>query len=279
LKWDVLVSPGIPIVANDLPPGLKEAFWSPTSSTLICGKRDAVLVDVPTTWQQGETLGLWVKDSGKNLTTIYITHGHADHFLGTAAILRRFPSAKVVAVPVVVRAMRGVTIPQVAQFWNQRFPGQIPNQVVIADELKGNSIDLEGNELIAVELGHTDSDDTTCLHVPSLGLVVAGDAAYNGPHQLLSDSTTPQKRKDWIAALDKIESLNPRAVIAGHKKPGMDDNPRIIEETRQYIRDFERVAEQTTTRRELYDQMLQLYPDRLNRIVLWNSALAFKGRA
>ncbi len=70
LKWDVFVSPGIPIVTNDLPPGLKEAFWSPTSSTLICGKRDAVLVDVPTTWQQGETLGLWVKDSGKNLTTI-----------------------------------------------------------------------------------------------------------------------------------------------------------------------------------------------------------------
>ncbi len=225
----------------------------------------------------GETLGLWVKDSGKNLTTIYITHGHADHFLGTAAVHRRFPNAKVVATPAVVKAVRGNTIPQVAQFWNQRFPGQIPNQVVIADELKGNTIDLEGSDLIVVELGDTDSDDTTCLHVPSIGLVVAGDAAYNGPHQLLSDSTTPQKRKDWIAAVDKIESLNPQIVIAGHKKPATDNNPRILEETRQYIRDFERVAENTTTQREIYDQMLQLYPDRVNPIVLWNSALAFKG--
>ena len=50
-------------------------------------------------------------------------------------------------------------------------------------------------------------------------------------------------------------------IIAGHKQPGMDDDPRIIEETRQYIRDFDRLAESTETARELYDQMLKLYPD------------------
>jgi len=76
-------------------------------------------------------------------------------------------------------------------------------------------------------------------------------------------SHTPTRR-EWIAALDKIESLNPRAVIAGHKRPGNDDSPKIIEETRQYIRDFDRVAETTTTARGLYDKMLELYPDRVN---------------
>ena len=106
---------------------------------------------------------------------------------------------------------------------------------------------------------------------------MTGDAVYNGPHQYLVDSTTPQKRKDWISALDKIESLNPQAVIGGHKCPGTDDNPRIIEETRQYIRDFERTAERTKTSKELYDGMLKLYPDRLNPFILWNSAVAFKG--
>jgi glyoxylase-like metal-dependent hydrolase (beta-lactamase superfamily II) len=93
-------------------------------------------------------------------------------------------------------------------------PGQIPDRRVLADELKGNVINLEGDDLVAVELGHTDTDHTTCLHVPSVGLVVAGDAAYNDVHPYLAESN-PQTRKEWIAALDKIESLNPRAVIAG----------------------------------------------------------------
>jgi glyoxylase-like metal-dependent hydrolase (beta-lactamase superfamily II) len=143
LKWDVFVTPGIPVKMNSMPHGVSEAFWQPTSSTLIYGKHDAVLVDVPTTWQQGETLGYWVKDSGKNLTTIYVTHGHGDHFLGIAALLGRFPNVKVVAIPAVVKAMRGQASPEVMAFWNQLFPSQIPNQIVIAEELEGNTIDLK----------------------------------------------------------------------------------------------------------------------------------------
>ena len=102
---------------------------------------------------------------------------------------------------------------------------------MIAEEIEGNTIDLEGNELRAVELGHTDWQDTTCLYVPSIGLAVAGDAAFNDTQMFMGASTTPQKRNEWISALDKIESLNRRAVIAGHKQPEKDDNPRIIEET------------------------------------------------
>jgi len=92
-------------------------------------------------------------------------------------------------------------------------------------------IDLEGRDLIAVPLGHTDIENTTCLHVPSIGLVVAGDAAYNGVHLQLNESD-PQSRREWIAALDTIEALHPSAVIAGHKRAENDDSPRIIEETR-----------------------------------------------
>jgi hypothetical protein len=84
-------------------------------------------------------------------------------------------------------------------------------------------------------------------------------------------------RQEWISALDKIESLNPRAVIASHKRPSNDDNPQIIEETRQYIRDFSRSAETTTTVQELYNKMLELYPNRVNpEWVLWSSARAVK---
>jgi glyoxylase-like metal-dependent hydrolase (beta-lactamase superfamily II) len=271
LKWDVLVTKRQGL-NRDLPPGKEQWMWVPTSATLISGERDAVLVDAFLSVDQAHAAVEWIAASGKNLTTIYITHGHGDHFFGVGALLDRFPNAKAVATPNVLKVMRQQMSPEfVATFWNARYPGQIPEHLVLAEELKGNVIDLEGRDLVVIEVGHTDTDHTTCLHVPSVGLVVAGDAAYNDVHLYLMESNT-RTRQEWISALDTIEELKPRAVIAGHKKPEKDDGPRIIEETRQYIRDFERVAEMTTTARELYDKMLELYPDRANPGSLWGSA-------
>jgi glyoxylase-like metal-dependent hydrolase (beta-lactamase superfamily II) len=277
LTWEVFVAPSIPAIAPDVAPGETARPWPPISSTLISGERDAVLVDTPITVAQSRALADWVVASGKNLTTIYATHGHGDHFFGTSTILERFPGARFVARPEVIKIMRQQASPESLEtFWNPRFPGQIASQLAIAEELTGNVIDLEGHDVVSVPLGFTDTADTTCLHVPSIGLIVAGDAAYNGDHLHLSESPDAQKRQEWIAALDKMESLKPRAVIAGHKRVGNDDSPRIIGETRKYIRDFERLAMQTTTARELYDEMLNLYPDWINRGALWTSARAVR---
>jgi len=275
LKWDVLVT-NREGITRDLPPGKEQWTWVPTSATLIFGQRDAVLVDAFLTVEQAASLVEWVAASGKNLTTIYVTHGHGDHFFGIGALLKRFPKARAMATPNVVKSMRRQASPEyISNFWNARYPGQIPERLVIAEELKGNVIQLEGRDLVVVELGHTDTDHTTCLHVPSADLVVAGDAAYNEVHLYLAESNA-ETRREWIAALDTVESLKPRTVIAGHKKPEKSDSPRILEETRQYIRDFDRLAEMTTTARELYDEMLQLYPNRANPGSLWGSARAAK---
>jgi glyoxylase-like metal-dependent hydrolase (beta-lactamase superfamily II) len=277
LTWDVFLAPSIPAITSDLPPGEKQRPWPPISSTLISGERDAVLVDTPITVEQARALANWVAARGKNLTTIYATHGHGDHFFGASTVLERFPGARFVARPEVIEIMRQQASPEsLATYWNPRFPGQISSQLAIAEELTGNIINLEGQDLVSVPLGFTDTAGTTCLHVPSIGLVVAGDAAYNGVHLHLSESPDQQKRQEWIAALDKMESLKPRAVIAGHKRVGNVDSPKILGETRKYIRDFERLAMQTTTARELYDQMLKLYPDWGNPGALWTSVQAVK---
>jgi glyoxylase-like metal-dependent hydrolase (beta-lactamase superfamily II) len=277
LTWEVFLAPSIPAIAPDVPPGETARPWPPISSTLISGEHDAVLVDTPITVEQSRALVNWLVARGKNLTTIYATHGHGDHFFGTSTVLERFPGARFVARLEVIKIMRQQASPESLEtFWNPRFPDQISSQLAIAEELTGNVIDLEGHDLVSVPLGFTDTADTTCLHVPSIGLIVAGDAAYNGDHLHLSESPDAQKRQEWIAALDTMESLKPRAVIAGHKRVGNDDSPRIIGETRKYIRDFERLAMQTTTARELYDEMLKLYPDWINRGALWSSVLAVK---
>src|ERR1700756_2813830 len=277
LQWDVFVSAQIPVVTDDLPPGASEMRWSPISSTLISGKRDAVLVDTFITLQQNRALADWIAGSGKNLTTIYATHGHGDHFFGVNTIRQRFPNARFVASREAISVMREqLSPPWLEAYWKSRFPGQIDPALPIAEELAGGVFQLEGEELVSIPAGHTDTRNTTCLHVPSIGLVVAGDVAYNDVHIHLGESTA-DSRQEWIVALDMIESLKPRAVVAGHKRPGRPDAPTIVEETRQYIREFDRIAANTQTAKELYDRMLAIYPDRVNPAVLWNSARAVKG--
>jgi glyoxylase-like metal-dependent hydrolase (beta-lactamase superfamily II) len=242
------------------------------SSTLISGERDAVLVDTFLTTEQSQTLLDWVIASGKNLTAIYITHGHGDHFFGLAPLLGHFPQARAVAVPEVVAAMHDNLSPAwLDNFWRRLFPGEIPDRLLVAEPLESSELELEGHKLVAVNAGRTDTAHSTCLHVPSIGLIVGGDVVYNGIHPYLGE-TDAGSRLEWIATLDRLEALKPSAVIAGHKVPENGDDPRIIAETRQYLRDFDRLNASAQTARELYDAMLELYPDRVNPGSLWGAA-------
>jgi glyoxylase-like metal-dependent hydrolase (beta-lactamase superfamily II) len=191
-------------------------MWSPISSTLVYGERDAVLVDPVMTVQQAVALAEWVQTYDRNLTTVYVTHGHGDHWFGLATLLERFPGARAVATPAFVDHMAKQTEPGfVESFWNARFPGRIPERLVAADPMKDQVLELEGRELTVVPLGHTDTDDTTALHVPSIGLVVAGDAAYNDVHLYLAESPS-EGRKAWKEALGVIAGLGADHVVAGH---------------------------------------------------------------
>jgi glyoxylase-like metal-dependent hydrolase (beta-lactamase superfamily II) len=278
LRWAVLTVKRLGLT-RDLPPGKEELRWVANSSTLIHGERDAVLVDTLLTTEQSKTLLDWVVASGKNLTAIYITHGHGDHFFGLASLLERFPRAQAVATPEVVRAMREQLTPAwIDNFWRRLFPADIPDRLLVAEPLEGDDLELEGRKLVPINAGRTDTAHSTCLHVPSIGLIVAGDVVYNGIHPFLGETDT-QSRLEWISTLDKLEALNPKAVIAGHKVPENDDDPRIIAETRRYLRDFNRLNAATTTARELYDAMLEIYPHRVNPGSLWGAANAAKKAA
>jgi len=275
LKYSVYVAASKFAVSDDLPPGEERRMWSPTASTLIHGARDAVLVDALMTKDESRALADWVAATGKIVTAIFVTHAHGDHFFGVPAVLERFPDARIVATPGVVAHMDAQYGPRWFDgFWSPRFPGQISSQHVTAKPLINGLFELEGEELRAIELGHTDTEGTSALHVPSIGLVVAGDAVYGDVHLYLGEAKGGGTR-EWLGALNTIENLQPRAVVAGHKRDGDADGPENIGRTRRYIEDFTAAAERARSFGELYEAMLALYPNRVNRGVLWNSAKAF----
>jgi glyoxylase-like metal-dependent hydrolase (beta-lactamase superfamily II) len=271
LAWDVLALKRRGFT-RDVPRAKPEDLWVANSSTLIWGRRDAVVVDTFLTKEHAQVQADWIAASGRNLVTIYITHGHGDHFFGLAPLLSRFPRARAVAMPQVVEAMRAQLTPQsIDGFWLKLFPGEIADRLLVAEPLEDGRLELEGHSLLVVETGRTDTACSTSLHVPSAELLVAGDVVYNGIHPYLGETDT-QSRLEWIAALDELEALQAKVVVAGHKVPDNRDDPQDIERTRQYLSDFNRVDAATSTAMELFEAMLDLYPDRANPGSLWSGA-------
>lgn len=272
LGYDVFVSEPIPQHITELVPNGGRFMWSPLSATLIRGTNDAVLVDPPFTTEQGHAVGDWVQASNKTLTHIFVTHGHGDHWFTAGMLADRF-GADIIATPGTIEQMhRNVAMRPAV--WDRLFPDQIPQTDVKAIAPLDNRIDLEGYTFDIVEVGHTDTDATTVLHVPDLELVVAGDAIYNGVHQFLAESANGGRDK-WRAAIDIVESLAPRWIVAGHKNKSLDDAAaRTITESREYLNAADELIAQNTTALGFFNAMLGRYPDRINPGALWMGAAA-----
>jgi glyoxylase-like metal-dependent hydrolase (beta-lactamase superfamily II) len=261
LGVNVFTAPGKSVVGERPRPFGEPLGWDPITSTLIYGEYDAVLVDTLATVAEAEALADWVALHHRNLTTIYITHGHFDHFFGLSVLLDRFPSTYAIATPKSVELMQEQLTPAFLDgAFRRRWPGQLATQMVTAELYEGDTFTLEGHELRIIEQGRTDTAHTTSLHVPSIDLVVGGDVLYNQCHVYVG-ATTSKSRQNWIAALDRLAALRPKIAVAGHKKTGARDLPSAIEDTKRYLQDFGRLTETATSDRELFDEMTELYPD------------------
>jgi glyoxylase-like metal-dependent hydrolase (beta-lactamase superfamily II) len=274
LEHELFVTAQIPQSGRGPLPDGSTRMWSPITSTLIMGRHDAVLVDPPLTTTQAAEVGDWIAASGRKLRQIYITHGHGDHWFGAIPLLQRFPGVTVLATQGTAELMRAQNDPRFrADFWDLVFPGQVPAGELTVTVVDERGFDIDGVALVPVEVGHTDTDATTMLHVPDVGLLVAGDVVYNGVHQYLTESGGVTGIDEWLTALDIAEALSPATVIAGHKDPRAVDNPSQIQATRRYLTDARRLLESSESAQAFYEEMLRLHPNRINPGALWGAAI------
>jgi glyoxylase-like metal-dependent hydrolase (beta-lactamase superfamily II) len=269
LRLQVFVSPTHPI-GND---GLT---FSPTTSTLIYGEREAILVDAQFIKNDIDELGNVIEDLGKTLTTIFITHGHADHYFGIDTLAERFPGVRVVATAKVVADIvdRGSKDLGTFSAW---FGDNLVVPTSIPEPLEDDGLVLEGHRLQVIDVDQADISPSSALYVPQLGAVIAGDLVYNEIHQMLA-LTGPAEWERWAASIDAIAALRPRTVVAGHKKPDAtdDDGETILAGTKDYILDFARIAAAVASPDELIKAMQERYPDHGNFATLLVSAMAAK---
>jgi glyoxylase-like metal-dependent hydrolase (beta-lactamase superfamily II) len=268
LGYDVFVSDPVPMDLPGLLPNGAPHLFQPLSTTLIYGEHDAVLAEAPLTVDQGKLVGDWIAVSGKNLTHIFASHAHGDHWFTAGMLADRF-DAQVVALPGTIEQMRA-NVAARPVLYDKLWPGLLPQTTVTAVTVPGNRFTLEGHDVVVVGVGHTDTDESAVLHVPDLGLVVAGDAVYNGVHQFLGESAGGG-RDGWRAAIDTVENLGPRWIVASHKNKDLDDDAaRAITQTRQYLDDADELLKENSTALGFFNAMLARYPERrLGAAVLW----------
>ncbi|MFD5228688.1 MBL fold metallo-hydrolase [Streptomyces qaidamensis] len=267
LTLDVYTSPLVKL------PEAVGGWFSPTTSTLLTGPTEAVLVDAQYLADDVAEVARRIQASGRTLTHIFITHAHADHYFGLERLLELFPQAKAVALPSVVAEIKATNEAQ-RTMWRDWFEGKALDNTAIPEPLDGDTILLDGEELKVIEVGQADVAPATIVWVPSIRAVIAGDAIYNGVNPFLAASG-PAEWPQWIESVDKIAALEPRIVVGGHKNPEApdDDLAATVDFTRGYIQAFIDELEASSDSRDLVARMRGHYPHNLNPSALVISAV------
>ncbi|PTB70163.1 Metallo-hydrolase/oxidoreductase [Trichoderma citrinoviride] len=253
-------------------------IFNPTTFTLITTPNEAVLVDTPTVRSRAEPVADWIAEviEGRKLSTIYITHGHGDHFFAAGVIQERFPDAVIRATQGTYEHMQEQLAPAFWDgLWVPTFPElqDSPKPNLTVEVLPKDHFTGDGQEFRAVEVVGGDTGSSTVLHVPSLDLVVGGDVVYGGCYQFLAENTTPELRQKWIDAVDQIAALHPKVIVPSHRLStdgfGLDN----LEATKEYIRTWAKLDAQTSTWQELEAAVIKAYPKRIGNYILRISEL------
>lgn len=227
--------------------------------TLIKGEKEAILIDVPFARSDAHRVVAEVLDSGKVLKAIVVTHDHPDHFFGLDVLSDAFPEAKLLAHPIVVKDMIR-TVPIKFKRWSPMLGTNAPQRQVIPEPVAAAELTLEGRALKILGPMQGDHVRATVIWAPESKTLIAGDLVYNGVHVWLAEHLE-SNYEGWLNSLDKLKALEPKRVIAGHTKPGLNESVNAIDWTRQYIKAFSNAASKTSAAKELAALMKEMYPD------------------
>ena len=206
---------------HELPNG---GTFSPTTSTLVAGPTEALLVDTQFIQSDVDELIARIHASSKTLTTIFITHGHFDHYFGLDTILAAFPDAQPVAVASVANAIEA-GLDAERRLAKTFFGGEALDNTTVPQPLTSPTLRIDGQEIRVIEIEQADIAPTAILHIPSIDAVIAGDAIYNGVNPFLAASG-PTDWPNGSAASSRSPHSNPPSSSPDTRDPNFVIAPK-----------------------------------------------------
>lgn len=234
-------------------PGEKAIF--PVSSSLVTGDKEAILIDAQFDVQNGQALVDLIKQSGKKLTTVYISAGDPDFYFGLEPVLAAFPDVKVLADQHVVDHIRATKDAKLS-YWGPILGKGAPKNLTVPQVLTASHLTLDGEEIEIKEM----NTPNAYLWAPSIKTAFGGVSVYHGVHVWMADSQTKAARSNWVKALDALLALNPERVVPGHFLGAEPNGTAAVTFTRDYVQRFERELAKAKSSGELIDGLKQAYP-------------------
>jgi glyoxylase-like metal-dependent hydrolase (beta-lactamase superfamily II) len=236
---------------------LDDQFW--TNSVIIEGTHEVMLVDAQLTKTNAERVLQEIKETKKPLSIIYITHEHADHFLGLQVFKEAYPNVRIIASPAVVDRINKV-YPEKIDKWKKILGSGATSHVVDIETFDGDFIDFEGSKIEILKHIQGDTDENTMLWIPGQRILIAGDVLFNGMHVYTAE-TDSKARGEWLHSLQKIRELKPSVVIPGHSKVGATlDASTAVDFTENYLLAFEEELKKAKDPDGLIKAMKERFP-------------------
>lgn len=228
------------------------------NSTLVYGQKDAVLIEAGFTRADALRIAANVLDSGKQLTTIYVSQADPDYYFGLEALKEVFPQVDVVTTPAVLNKINTKLAGKLA-FWGPKMGVNAPRKPVVPRALESNTLTLEGQ---SIEIRGTQGllAHRPYAWIPSIKAVVGNIGVFGGTHVWTADTQTAAERAAWVAQLDEMASLKPELVVPGHMKAGTKLDASAITFTKDYLQTFEKNLAANKTSATLIPAMKQAYP-------------------
>jgi glyoxylase-like metal-dependent hydrolase (beta-lactamase superfamily II) len=234
-----------------------DQFW--TNSVIIEGTHEVMLVDAQLTKTSAERVLQQIRETKKPLSIIYITHEHADHFLGLEVFKEAYPRVSIIANSAVVDRINKVYQEKLDK-WKQLLGAAATSHVVAIDKFDGDSIKFEGSEIEVLKNIQGDTDENTMLWIPGQSILVAGDVLFNDMHVYTAETDTNARAK-WLNSLQKIRALKPSVVIPGHSKVGAPlDASTAVDFTENYLLVFEEELKKAKNPDSLINTMKASFP-------------------
>lgn len=228
------------------------------NSVLVSGAKEAVLLDSGFTRADALRVAAAVLDSGKKLSTIYVSAADPDYYFGLEVLHAEFPEAKIVATAQTLKKIQASVAGKV-QFWGPKLGGNAPRTPVLPELMAGNSLQLEGQTLEVRGL-----DDSLAhrsyVWIPSIKAVVGGVNIFGGLHAWTADTQSAADRATWVAKIDAISALKPQTVVPGHMLPGTAQDASSLAYTREYLVRFENELPKAKDAASLIETMKKAYP-------------------
>lgn len=228
------------------------------ASVIISGKTDAVLIDAQFTLADAENVAQEIKNSGKKLTAIYVSHGDPDFYFGLEVFKKYFPEVTAYASPATVEHIKA-TAQKKLDVWGGQLGNKVTSNAILPQVLKGNSIELEGQKIEIV--GLEEFPAKTFVWIPAIKAIIGGINIFGTTFNLwMADAQTADARNQWIAVLEKIEALHPAIVIPAHANNASPFDISAVKHTKTYIQFYEEALKTNKTSTALVATIKAKYP-------------------